>query len=223
MLKFLYKLKSKKGNTFLFMPYICIFGCMFIYIFMDMGTAYARSIEMQSIVDAGCRAGVYGGMNGKYTQYVVERYDGSGFLQSSSDYHVYVMLDGGTALAVSREIIIKNLEVLSIETGSNVTDITPGKLYIANSKIRLSNPQVFKERTNGIHGVDVIPVWNRDSKTYVPTRISSFNDYQEVMKTGNFFVSIEGEYRTMIANVILGRDSIKMSSFASALATATLK
>lgn len=228
MLKFLYKLKNKKGNTFLFMPFICIFGCMFIYIFMDMGTAYARTIEMQSIADAGCRAGVYGGMNGKYTQYIVERYDGSDFgtLTSSENYHIYVMLDGGTALAVAREIIIRNLNVLSIQTGNDITDVTPGKLYVSNSKIKLSNPDAFFGRSH-YHGVYTLPVWQRPSGggsgQYVPTKINSFANYQEVMKTGNFFVTIEGEYRTIMASEILGRDSIRMSAFASALATAKLK
>lgn len=212
-------LKSKKGNTFLFMPYICIFGCSFIYIFMDMGTAYARSIEIQSIADAGCRAGVYGGMNGEYTQYIIERYD-------DENYHVYIMLDGGTAMAVAREVILENLTMLSIETGDTVLETTPGKLYIGTNNIKLSDPSVFEELSD-VHGVNTIPIWKAPVEgsgtgNYVAVPISNFQNYQEVMKSGNFFVYIQGEYKTIMAGSILGKESIHLEGFAAAVATAYL-
>ena len=201
---------------------------------MDMGTAYARNVEMQTITDAGCRAGVYGGMNGNYTQYIVERYNSTltmganGYYEytnagvNGTDYHVYVMLDGGTALAVSRAIILLNIEELGIQTGDDLDDIRSGRLYVDQDSIRLCSPQVF-EGNKTIRGVNTIPVWNKENKQYEPVYIESFQDYYEVLKSGNFFVTIEGEYKTIMASSVLGKDSIKLKSFAAAVATADLK
>ena len=208
------KLRSKRGNSFLFTPFIVLFGCAMIYMFTDMGSAYARSIEIQTVADATARAGVFAGMNGKYTQYVAEN--------ESGGKHVYVMLDGGTALGAAREVAVKNLEVLSIDTGDTVTDARQGRLFVGKSMIHLCNVNDF---AGGVKYKDcnTIPMWNRDAQSYDPVYIESFNDAQEVLKSGNFFVTIKGEYRTIMANFIIGKQSIHMNGFASAIATAQPK
>ncbi len=203
-------LKTKSGNSFLFMPYLVTFGITMLYIAMEMGTAYVRQIEVQSVTDAVARAGVYAGMRGSGVNYYLE------------NDHVYINLDDATALQVAELVFKKNVGkdgvISSIKTSAS--DMNKGQYLIKD--IEYCNPQ------NRIAKTKKIPIWNKTNGetgkgNFHWTEVSNLKSNSEVMSTGNFFVTIEGEYHTLIADVIIGKPTISIDGFASALATATKK
>lgn len=226
------KITSKNGNSFLFMPYIVIFGTTLMYMSMEMGMAFVRQVQLQTVTDAAARAGVYGGMTGK----------GASFYREME--HIYIDLDDTTALGVSAAILDRNLSNIYGLFVTGTPNIPNGGLEI--KKINFSNPNSTKDVTKN----KKMPVWNRtldsgyttlrtgynavggrtsvasgkrDSGEYVWTPISDFDTAAQVMGSGNFFVAIDGEYHTIVAFSVINKDTLNIDGFASALATARLK
>ena len=210
------KLKSKNGNSFLFMPYLVTFGVMIIYIIMEMGTAYVRQIELQTVTDTMVRAGIYGGMTGSGAQFYEEGHDN----KNSSYKHIYVNLDDAIARGLARAIYDENMKGM-VALNKSKNEAKRGQYWISDIDIcskKSSFDSSIKNRT--------IPIWNvTDDKTgagnYLWTKIAVMESGEEIMSTGNFYVAIKGEYKTLVAFSVLGKETIDMQAFASALATAT--
>ena len=235
MEKLVKKLKSKNGNSFLFMPYFVTFGVMLMYIIMEMGTAYVRRVELQTITDATARAGIYGGMTGSGAIFTLE---GSveNFIKGNK-YHIYVNLDDGMATTLANEILlanINNLGTISLKddkNGKTLNNINDGQLLI--TKIIFCEPNtsstIYSGSPNLINLVKnkKVPIWNKSINwgdgAYQWTEITRLESTHEVMASGNFFVAIEGEYKPFFADTILGKNSLTLDGFASALATAVKK
>ena len=213
------KIKSKNGNSFLFMPYLVTFGVMIMYIIMEMGTAYVRQIELQTLTDTMVRAGIYGGMTGNGAQFYEEGYSIDRY--GTQNPHIYVNLDDAMARGLARYIYEINITGLQSLKKSQ-SETKRGQYWI--KKVNLCNPETL----GSMYGyVDdrTLPVWNTLDNTsgrgdYYWTPISNLSTGSEIMSTGNFYVAIEGEYKTIISHSVIGKDSIDMKSFASALATA---
>ena len=211
--RFLNKIKSKKGNSYLFMPFMVIFGVTLMYTAMEMGLAYTRQVELQTITDATARAGIYAGMTG----------NGAAFYKEND--HIFVNLDDPTAQGVARAILDKNLDGL---TGiKKASGAAKGGQYQITSV--MFNPTVSTPGFPDTFKNKKVPIWYRDaahnglSAKYRWMKISNFKTSEQIYSSGNFYVVITGNYKTMIANRIINRQSIKLNSFASALATAKKK
>ena len=210
------KLKSKNGNSFLFMPYLVTFGVMIMYIIMEMGTAYVRQIELQTLTDTMVRAGVYGGMTGDGAQFYEE-----GWSKEESNVHIYVNLDDSIARGLARYIYDKN--VTSMKTlNTSRSETRRGQYWI--KQVNICSPETLGSMKYFVED-RTVPVWHIENETtgkgnYRWTQLSNLHTGEEIMSTGNFYVAIEGEYKTIIAHSVLRKDSINMKAFASALATA---
>ena len=215
------RLFSKNGNSFLFMPYLITFGITMMYMAMEMGTAYVRNIELQTITDASARAGVYAGMQGSGSQYFVTDLN-------TSDEHVTVDLDDSVAYTLAARIFNKNVQHMSCIT-NDASKAKPGSLVITHIVYsNYKNQGISSSLRNEILSQE-LPVWDVQAKKYVNVPISKFREADgslsgaRVMATGNFYVAIEGKYHTLIANNVVGVNTIDLQGFASALATAKVK